>query len=99
MGGLRDGFMGGIVYVDSLRLGGHKFPTYELILRLLGVTTMYGGVFVSYKWRIYIYKRLNVYDYVNLWSQLYENWNRENISEIYFWSWNFYAVIVKQNLQ
>ena len=32
----------GSVYIASLRLGGRKLPTYELMLRLLGVATMYG---------------------------------------------------------
>ena len=31
-------------YITSLRLGGHKLPTYELMLRLLGVATMGGWV-------------------------------------------------------
>ena len=34
----------GSVYIDSLRLGGRKLPTYELTLRLLGVATMYGWI-------------------------------------------------------
>ena len=43
--------MYGNVYIDSLRLGGRKLPTYELMLRLLGVATMYGwifGLFIMY---------------------------------------------------
>jgi hypothetical protein len=42
MGGFIDGLISRIVYIASLRLGGRKLPTYELMLRLLGVATMYG---------------------------------------------------------
>ena len=46
--------MYGNVYIPSLRLGGRKLPRYELMLRLLGVATMYGwilGLFIMYKLR------------------------------------------------
>jgi hypothetical protein len=36
----------GSVYIASLRLGGRKLPTYELMLRLLDVATMYGSVYI-----------------------------------------------------
>ncbi len=36
--------MYGNVYIASLRLGGRKLPRYELMLRLLGVATMYGQI-------------------------------------------------------
>ncbi len=39
-----DGLISRIVYIASLRLGGRKPPTYELMLRLLGVATMYGWI-------------------------------------------------------
>jgi hypothetical protein len=50
--GYRNGHIGGNVYIPSLRLGGRKLPTYELMLRLLGVATMYGWIlalFIMYK--------------------------------------------------
>jgi hypothetical protein len=34
----------GTYICPSLRLGGRKLPTYELMLRLLGVATMYGWI-------------------------------------------------------
>ncbi len=40
-----DGLISRIVYIASLRLGGRKLPTYELMLRLLGVATMYGWIY------------------------------------------------------
>jgi hypothetical protein len=39
-----DGLISRIVYIASLRLGGRKLPTYELMLHLLGVATMYGWI-------------------------------------------------------
>ena len=59
MGGLIHGCRNGLrtpgnVYIASLRLGGRKLPTYELMLRLLGVATMYGwilGLFIMYNLR------------------------------------------------
>ena len=36
----------GNVYIVRLRLDGRKLPMYELMLDLLGVTTMYGSVFI-----------------------------------------------------
>ena len=47
MGGFIDGCRYGSVYIDSLRGGGHKIPTYELTLRLFGVETMYGSVYIT----------------------------------------------------
>jgi hypothetical protein len=44
MGGFIDGLISRIVYIASLRLDGRKLPTYELMLRLLGVATMYGWI-------------------------------------------------------
>ncbi len=37
----------GSVYIASLRLGGRKLPTYELMIHLLGVATMYGIVYIA----------------------------------------------------
>ena len=48
MGGLHGWCRYGSVYKTSLRLGGRKLPTYELTLRLLGVATMYGWLFIIY---------------------------------------------------
>jgi uncharacterized membrane protein len=42
-----DGLISRIVYIASLRLGGRKLPTYELMLHLLGVATMYGNVYIA----------------------------------------------------
>ena len=47
MGGFIDGCRYGIVYTSSLRLGSRKFPTYELMLHLLGVATMYASVYIA----------------------------------------------------
>jgi hypothetical protein len=46
--------MYGNVYIVSLRLGGHKLPTYELMILLLDVTSMYGWILdllIMYKLR------------------------------------------------
>ncbi len=42
-----DGLISRIVYITNFRLGGRKIPTYELMLHLLGVTTMYGNVYIT----------------------------------------------------
>jgi len=60
-------------YRASLRLGGRKLPMYELMLRLLGVATMYGTYDGEPIFDLihYIY----IYIYI-LWSKWTQKWNK-----------------------